>query len=137
VDKWNTIKIGDEMPPLTKPPVSEVQLVRYAGATGDFNPLHYMESAGKNAGQGGVIAHGMLIMGFMGQAADGWMPGCRLKKLKTRFIKPTRPGDVITVYGKVTAKAMAGDRAYITCALSAGDQNRQIKAIGEVEIWLS
>lgn len=134
---WYEIKIGDEMPPLIKPPVTLVQLVRYAGASGDFNPLHFMASAGIRAGQDGVIAHGMLIMGFMGQAASGWLPGSRLKRLKTRFIKPTRPGDIITVNGKITAKEMDGGRPYITCVLSAADQNGQVKATGKAEIWLS
>ena len=51
--------------------MTRVQLVQYAGASGDFNPIHWDPERGEEMGLGGVIAHGMLSMGFLGQYARG------------------------------------------------------------------
>ena len=59
--------MGDKIPLLVKAPITHLQLVRYAGASGDFNPLHTDPKIGEMIGTGGIIAHGMLIMGFVGQ----------------------------------------------------------------------
>jgi acyl dehydratase len=133
---FEKINIGDEMPPLTKGPVNEIQLVKYAGASGDFNPLHFMDSVGKSAGQGGVIAHGMLIMGFIGQAVTDWIPNRSLKKFGVRFVNVTRPGDIISVTGRVTGKKVLDGKGLITCEVTAKDQNSQIKATGSFEAWV-
>ncbi|PYM48869.1 MAG: dehydratase, partial [Candidatus Rokuibacteriota bacterium] len=55
------------MPALVKPPVQQIQLTRYAGASGDFNPIHQDAAFAKAAGMGDVFAHGMLSMGFVAQ----------------------------------------------------------------------
>lgn len=131
---FEDINIGDEIPALSKRAVDEIQLARYAGASGDFNPLHYVDAVGKMAGQGGVIAHGMLIMGFVGQAVTDWIPNRYLKKLKARFVNPTRPGNKITITGKVIDKKIE-DRL-IVCQVEAKDQNGQIKVSGIFEASL-
>jgi acyl dehydratase len=133
---FEKINIGDEMPPLTKEPVHEIQLVKYAGASGDFNPLHFMDSVGKSAGQGGVIAHGMLIMGFIGQAVTDWIPNRSLKKFRVRFVNVTRPGDIISVTGRVAGKRVLDGKGLITCEVAAKDQNGQVKATGSFEAWV-
>ena len=63
---FEDVLVGDEIPQLVKSPIKHLQLVRYAGASGDFNPLHTDPSVGEAIGTGGIIAHGMLIMGFVG-----------------------------------------------------------------------
>ena len=131
---FEKINIGDQMPSLTKEPISEIQLAKYAGASGDFNPLHYMDAFGKAAGQCGIIAHGMLIMGIMGQAVTDWIPNRNLKRFNVRFASVTRPGDTITVSGKVTGKSFES-RGLITCDIAAVDQNGQVKASGSFEAW--
>lgn len=133
---FENVSIGDELPSLTREKVNEIQLVRYAGASGDFNPLHFMDSVGKAAGQGGVIAHGMLIMGFMGQAITDWIPNRNLKRFGVRFVNVTRPGDTITVSGKITGKKVLAGQKIVTCEVSAADQNGQVKAAGTFEAWL-
>jgi len=131
-----SVQVGDRMPALTKPPVDQIQLVKYAGASGDFNPLHYMDEVGKAAGQGGVIAHGMLIMGFIGQAVTDWVPNRSLKSLKVRFARPTMLGDIITVTGRVTDKKSQGGREYICVEVAAADQRCEVKVTGSFEAWL-
>src|SRR5208283_2460586 len=101
----NDIQVGDVMPVLVKAPIDKVQLVKYAGASGDFNPLHLDPDVGKAVGLGGTIAHGMLIMGFVGQAMTNWIPKKYIKKFGVRFAGMTRPGDVVTVTGVVKEKS--------------------------------
>jgi acyl dehydratase len=131
---FEDVKVGDRIPPLTKDPISPVQLVRYAGASGDFNPLHFDPSIGQAAGFGGIIAHGMLIMGFVGEAITNWIPNHHLKKFKSRFIGITRPHDIITITGRVIEKKEA-DRIII-CSLAAIDQKGELKIKGSFEAQL-
>ena len=131
---FEDIKVGDRIPPLTKDPINNVQLVRYAGASGDFNPLHFDPSIGEAAGFGGVIAHGMLIMGFVGEAITNWIPNHHLKKFRARFTGITRPGDIITITGKVIEKKET-DRT-ILCSVAAKDQNGELKIKGAFEAQL-
>lgn len=128
--------VEQELPPLTKEPIDQIQLVKYAGASGDFNPLHYMDSIGKMAGTGGVIAHGMLIMGFTGQAVDRWIPRRHLKKLAVRFVGMTKPGDKITVHGKITAIQPEQDTGTLTGEVTAVDQTGDVKIKGTFEAQL-
>ena len=78
------VKPGLALPPLTKPPLTTRQLVQYAGASGDFNRIHYDEPFAKAGGFPTVIAHGMLSMGFFGQLVGDWASWWR--------VGPGRPG---------------------------------------------
>jgi acyl dehydratase len=131
---FEELKVGDRIPPLTKDPISEIQLVRYAGASGDFNPLHFDPSIGEAAGFGGVIAHGMLIMGFMGEAITNWIPNHFLRKFKARFIGITRLKDTITITGRVIEKKDSENK--IICSVAAKDQNGELKIKGTFEAQL-
>ncbi len=113
---FDDVNVGDEMTSLTKPPVTEVQLVKYAGASGDFNPIHTVHHYAEKAGLGGVIAHGMLSMGFAGEHVTKWIgESGTLKRLKVRFTAMTRPGDVVTLKGNVTDKKLAEGENLVEC----------------------
>jgi acyl dehydratase len=131
---FQDFQAGDEFPPLKKDPVTETQLVRYAGASGDFNPLHTVHAVGVKAGFGGVIAHGLLVMGFVGQAVTGWVPNRHLRNLNIRFKGVTRPGDAVTVSGRVVERLEG--RNLIRCALEARDQRGEVKIEGTFEAEL-
>jgi acyl dehydratase len=131
---FEDVKVGDEIPRLTKDPVTETQLVRYAGASGDFNPIHTVHRIGEEAGFGGVIAHGLLIMGFVGQAITQWIPNRHLKRFHVRFMGVTRPMDVITVTGKIIQKIAEENR--IECEVEARDQKGTLKVKGSFEAEL-
>lgn len=133
---FEDINVGDEIPQLKKQPVTEVQLVKYAGASGDFNQIHTVQRIGELAGLNGVIAHGMLIMGFVAQAITAWLPKRNLRKFKVRFGSITRPGDVITVAGRVTDKRTENDQHFITCEVTAKDEKGDTKIVGEFEAAL-
>jgi len=97
------LQVGQELPPLSKV-VTRVQIARYAGASGDFNPIHVDDEFARMVGLGGVIAHGLLTMGFASQAVSEWAGDpTALKKLKVRFAGMVRPGDTVTIRGRVSA----------------------------------
>lgn len=83
-------------------PITTRQLVMYAGASGDYNPIHYDLRHAESAGLGGVIAHGMLTMGFAGRCVTDWLPrGATILEIGGRFLSPVRPGDIVEIAGTV------------------------------------
>jgi len=98
------VPVGSEMPPLVKPPIQQIQLTRYAGASGDFNPIHQDAAFAKAAGMGDVFAHGMLSMGFVAQSVTDWLGAGSVRKLNVRFAAIVRLGDVVTCRGKIVTK---------------------------------
>src|SRR5262245_4237668 len=101
------VQVGAEMPPLVKPPVQQIQLTRYAGASGDFNPIHQDAAFARAAGMGDVFAHGMLSMGFVAQSVTDWLGVGTVQKVGVRFAGLVRLGDVITCRGRIVAKRPA------------------------------
>jgi acyl dehydratase len=121
------IRPGVELPPLRKSPITRVQLARYAGASGDFNPIHIDEPYAQAAGMGGVIAHGMLSMAFLGQLATDWAGAGAVLRLEARFRSIVRPGDVLTVRGAVSEK----DEAAGTVRLRLWCENQEGTTVTE------
>jgi acyl dehydratase len=109
---FEAVKVGDELPPLVKPPVDRTQIARYAGASGDYNPLYVDELLAKNAGFPSAHAPGMLVMGFIGELVVDWLRGARLRRFTARFVKIVWPGDVITCRGRVVDRRFEGGGAY-------------------------
>ena len=101
---FEDVEVGHDMPALVKGPIQQIQLTRYAGASGDFNPIHQDDAFAKAAGMGGVFAHGMLSMGFVAQSVTDWIGVGTVKKIGVRFAGLVRLGDVITCHGTVAAK---------------------------------
>ena len=79
---------GSELPEQTYP-VTRADLVRYAGASGDFNPIHWNQRVATSVGLPDVIAHGMLTMALAGRAVAAWAgdPGA-LEEYHVRFGRP-------------------------------------------------
>jgi acyl dehydratase len=88
--------------------LSRDTLVRYAGASGDFNPIHYRDDFATSVGLPGVIAHGMLTMGFAVQPVVDWIgdPG-KIVDYQVKFTRPVpvdaEAGATVTVVAKVGA----------------------------------
>jgi len=127
---YEDVQVGDTIQKLVKSPVSHLQLVRYAGASGDFNPLHTDPKIGELIGVGGIIAHGMLIMGFVGQLLSDYVGPTTLRKFDVRFKGMTRLGDVITCTGTITEKYETDVEARIAGKVQATDQNGEVKVAG-------
>ena len=124
------MKVGEELIPLVKEPVTRVQLVQYAGASGDFNPIHWDPERGQEMGLNGVIAHGMLSMGFLGQYVAQIAGPEHVRRLKVRFVAMVRPGDELTCRG--TVRSVAGGRAVLD--IRAENQAGEPVTTGEAEV---
>ena len=95
-------RVGDELDERTLPPVTRSQLVRYAEASGDHNPIHTSVRAAEEAGLSGVIAHGMLTAAAMGLPFSPYLEHGYVKELKVRFSGMVYLGDEISVGGNAT-----------------------------------
>jgi acyl dehydratase len=138
---FEDINIGDAMPTFTSPPITRTHLVRYAGASGDFNPLHHDNTFVAMFGMQRVIAHGMLIMGITSNAITEWIDNKYLKNFKVRFSGMTEPADLtdfentkaratITITGNVVKKFAEGGENRIQCELQAADALGNVKLTG-------
>jgi acyl dehydratase len=127
---YEDVQVGDDIPPLVKSPMTHLRLVRYAGASGDFNPLHTDPKIGEEIGTGGIIAHGMLIMGFVGQLLSDYAGPNALRKFGVRFKGMTRLNDEITCTGTITKKYEADGEGRIAGKVQAVDQNGDVKVAG-------
>ena len=129
---FEDVHIGDEIPALVKEPITEVQIVKYAGASGDYNPLHVVHSFGERAGYGGVIAHGMLIMGFLAQMVTDWLHDNFVKNIGVNFKAVSKPGDTITCRGKVINKFEEDNQNLVEIEMIAINQREEKVATGSV-----
>lgn len=138
---FDAINIGDEMPVYTSLPITRTHLVRYAGASGDFNPLHHDETFARAIGLESVIAHGMLIMGIAGEAITAWIDNKYVRKISVRFLGMTQPVNMddfektkdratIAVTGKVIEKYEENGEKRIRCEILAQDAQGSRKLRG-------
>ncbi|NQX16251.1 MaoC family dehydratase [Rathayibacter sp. VKM Ac-2857] len=114
-------------------------LVRYAGASGDFNPIHYRDDVAAEVGLPGVLAHGMLTMGTAVQVVVDWVgdPG-RVVDYQVRFTRPVvvdpKDGAELDVVAKVGALDVEGGIARIDLAVTFGGQAVLGKAQARVSL---
>ncbi len=127
---YEDVQVGDQIPPLVKEPITHLRLVRYAGASGDFNPLHTDPKVGEAIGTGGIIAHGMLIMGFVGELLSDYMGPEALRKFGVRFKGMTHLDDEITCTGTITEKYESEGEGRIAGKVQAIDQKGDVKVAG-------
>ena len=102
--KATQLRVGDTREEVVVENLSRTQLVMYAGASGDYNPVHSDEVfATKVAGYPTVFAHGMLSMGATGRMLTNWVGDGRLTKYGVRFVAQVWPGDSLIARAKVEA----------------------------------
>lgn len=103
IDSPDAIAAGDTGPTLIVEAVAPQDFVRYAGASGDFNPIHYDERYARDLGNPGVFGQGMLTAGYAGRYVTDWFGLASLQRFDTRFSARVWPGDTLTVQGDVTS----------------------------------
>ena len=123
---------GQELP-VAEHPIERPALVRYAGASGDFNRIHWDEEFARSVGLPGVIAHGMYSMALAARSVTDFAGDPRaLRRLRVRFSAMIRPGQTLTVRGSVAAVDQAGG---VTLRLEAvNDDGERVLAKGEAEL---
>jgi acyl dehydratase len=120
-------------------PLTRDSLVRYAGASGDFNPIHYRDDVAVSVGLPGVLAHGMLTMGFAVQPVVDWAGDpARIVDYQVRFTRPVLvdpvDGAVVTVVAKVGAIDAEARVARIDLTVTFNDQTVLGKAQARVNL---
>ncbi|WIG98156.1 MaoC family dehydratase [Myxococcus sp. SDU36] len=133
---FEAIRVGDELPALAKAPVDRVQLSRYAGASGDYNPVHVDELYAKSVGMPSVYAPGMLVMGMLGQLISDWARGGQMRRYNVRFIKMVWPGDTVVCKGRVSDRHGSGGRYFVEIDLWAENQKGELVMKGSSQIQL-
>lgn len=136
---FENVRVGDEIPAMAKSPVDRVQLARYAGATGDFNPLHVDESYAKSLGMPSVYAPSPLGMGFLGQLITDWARGAQIKRFTTKFIRLIWPGDTLVCKGRVSDRHGENGRYHIELDVWAENQKGELvlKGTATLQVFYS
>ncbi len=101
---YDSIEVGTEAPPLVVENLTRTHFVRYAGASGDFNPMHHDDSIATQVGNPSVFGHGMLTAGLMARVVKDWFGPEAMRRFQVRFAKQVWPGDTVTFAARVSAK---------------------------------
>jgi peroxisomal enoyl-CoA hydratase 2 len=99
---FEDLSVGDEAPPLVVEDISRTHFVRYAGASGDFNPMHHDDTIASSVGNPSVFGHGMLTAGLMARVLKDWFGADALRRYQVRFSKQVWPGETLTCTARVT-----------------------------------
>jgi len=128
--KFDAINDGDEAP-VIEHTLGRTDLVKYAGASGDFNPMHTDEVAAQAAGLPSVFGHGMFSMGLLGRALTDYAGVGNLQKYKVRFTKQTWPDEVLSTKVIVTGKREDGGQKLVDLECSLANADGEVKVAGE------
>lgn len=117
------VTVGQELPARVVGPLTQADVLRFAGASGDFNPLHYDTELARRAGFPAPVAMGQLTAGIVAAWVTDWCGVERLAEFEVRFVAPVLVGDTITLTGEVTDVVTDDGRemARLTVAASTGD----------------
>ncbi len=121
---------GDEAPILTHV-LTRTDLVAYAGASGDFNPMHHDEIKATAAGQPSVFGHGMFSMGLLGTAITDFVGPGNVTRFTVRFARQTWPDEELSSSVVVTAKRTEGDLHLIDLDVRLHNADGEEKVVGE------
>ena len=102
----------------------------YAGASGDFNPMHTDEVAAQGAGLPSVFGHGMFTAGLLGKALTDYVGLGNLRNYKIRFTKQTWPGETLTTHVAVARKYEEGSERRVDLECSVTNQDGEAKLTG-------
>ena len=125
------LKVGDTREDVLVEDLKRTQLVMYAGASGDYNPLHtddlYTREA---AGYSSVFAHGMLTMGMTGRIVTDWFGAANLKKYGVRFTNQVWPGDTLTSIATIEAIRDESGQSVVDVNIETKNQDGKTVIIG-------
>lgn len=127
---FEDLHVGDAAPVLTHR-LTRTDLVRYAGASGDYNPMHHDEVKATAAGQPSVFGHGMFSMGLLGTAITDFVGVGTLTRYSVRFSRQTWPDEELSTSVVVAAKRQEGGRNLVDLQVSLANADGEVKVVGE------
>ncbi len=133
---YEDVAVGSEITALAKKPTTR-DLVMWAGASGDLNPIHYDKDYALKRGLPGVVVHGQLVGCFLGQMLTDWL-GERgsLKKLSLGYKGMNFPGESLTCKGTVTKKYTTDGQHFVLCSIWAENPRGEKTVSGMATITL-
>jgi acyl dehydratase len=123
------LTVGDEAP-VRSHKLTRTDLVKYAGASGDYNPMHHDEVAAVAAGQPSVFGHGMFSMGLLGSALTDYVGVGNVRRFQVRFAKQTWPDEVLQTRIVVTGTRDEGDEHLVDLEVALANADGQEKVVG-------
>lgn len=127
---FDEVKEGDTGP-VIEHKLTRTDLVKYAGASGDFNPMHHDEVSAQAAGLPSVFGHGMFTAGLLARELTDFVGVGNLKRFKVRFTKQTWPEEVLIARSTVTAKRTEGGENLIDLECEVTNADGEVKVAGE------
>jgi acyl dehydratase len=127
---FEDVNEGDEAPVKTHT-LTRTDLVKYAGASGDYNPMHHDEVIATSSGQPSVFGHGMFSMGLLGTALTDYVGPGRLTKYKVRFSRQTWPGEELSTKIVVKSKRTEDGKDLVDLDCSLTNADGEVKVVGE------
>jgi acyl dehydratase len=125
------VKVGDTQSQVVVDDLTRTQIVQYAGASGDYNPLHSDDRfTTEVAGYPSVFAHGMLTMGMTGRVLTDWFGVESLASYGVRFVKQVWPGDTLTATATVTGVREEGDERLADLTVETRNQDGDVVMSG-------
>jgi acyl dehydratase len=126
------LNVGDTHEAAMTQNIQRTHIVKYAGASGDFNPLHHDDTIAQNlAGYPSVFAHGMYSMGVTGRFLTDWLGPVALRKFGVRFTRQVWPGDSLSSKATVTAVSDEGAHQVVTLQVVTVNQDGEPVVEGE------
>ncbi len=132
---FENVNENEEIPPF-EVTVSRTHIVKYAGAGGDFNPVHHDEEFARAVGLPSVFAMGLMHGGFLSKTLTDWAGGGTVKRYKIRFATIVWPKDTITCKGTVIKKYQEGRENLVDLEISVVNQNGEKAITGEATVLL-
>jgi acyl dehydratase len=133
---FQTVQVGDALPPLQLPPVDRTTLALFGGASGDHNSIHIDTDFARRVGMPDVFAQGMLGMAWLGRLITGWAPQSRLRRFDARFQGITHLGNAMRCEGRVVEKFETDGEQRVRVELRSTNQYGQTKITGEAIVAL-
>jgi len=135
--KASELKVGDTFSQCLVEDLKRTQIVQYAGASGDYNPLHTDEKYTKEiAGYPGVFAHGMLTMGMTGKLLTDVVGDGRLTNYGVRFTNQVWPGDTLNAIATIVAIREEGDQKIADLEVVTTNQDGAVVVKGQASARL-
>jgi acyl dehydratase len=134
--RFETVQVGDLLPPLQLPPVDRTVLALFAGASGDHNPIHIDTDFARRAGLTDVFAQGMLGMAWVGRMLTGWAPQSQLRRFDVRFQGITHLGNAMHCTGRIAEKLEHAGERCVRVEFRSTNQFGQIKLTGDALVAL-
>ena len=127
---FEDVNEGDALPAFTVDNLTRTDFVKYAGSSGDFNPIHHDQTFAEASGNPTVFAMGMMNAGILSRLVADYAGIENLRKYKVRFATRVWPGDSVTCKGKVTKKALENGEKIIEGDVQALNQKGEVAIQG-------